>query len=98
MRTWNKRAVQGALIRLDQTGMIKRFRVRKKKQEDSWVICVQVQREPRPEDLENLGFRRQAGIADKSDGPLQDDLEGDILMRDLEADMIEDGDENETNN
>jgi hypothetical protein len=98
MRTWNKRAVQGALIRLDQSGMIKRFRVRKKKSEDSWVICVQIQREPRAEDLENLGFRRQAAIVDTADELLQDDGDGDTLMRDLEIDMLDDGDENVTNN
>jgi hypothetical protein len=98
MRTWNKRAVQGALIRLDQSGMIKRFRVRKKRTEDSWVICIQVQREPRAEDLENLGFRRQAAIADTTDELLQDDVDGDALMRDLEVDMLDDNGENENKN
>jgi hypothetical protein len=97
MRTWNKRAVQGALIRLDQSGMIKRFRVRKKKTEDSWVICIQIQREPRAEDLENLGFRRQAVVADPTDELLQDDGDGDTLMRDLEIDMLDDDDGNEAN-
>ncbi|KAH8725878.1 hypothetical protein GQ44DRAFT_749344 [Phaeosphaeriaceae sp. PMI808] len=98
MRTWNKRAVQGTLIRLDQTGMINRFRVRKKKLEDSWVTCIQVQREPRPEDLENLGFRRQTTAHDANDDPLQEDGEGDTLMRDLEADMLEDGDDDKVDN
>jgi hypothetical protein len=97
MRTWNKRAVQGALIRLDQSGMIKRFRVRKKKTEDSWVICIQVQREPRAEDLENLGFRRQAAIVDTTDELLQDDGDGDTLMRDLEIDMLDSDGGNEAN-
>lgn len=98
MRTWNKRAVQGALIRLDQSGMIRRFRIRKQKAEDSWVICIQIQREPRPEDLENLGFRRQAALTDTADELLQDDVDGDTLVRDLEVDMLEDGgDENNAN-
>ncbi|KAH7067638.1 hypothetical protein BKA63DRAFT_522548 [Paraphoma chrysanthemicola] len=98
IRTWNKRAVQGCLIRLDQSGLIKRFRVRKKETEDSWVICVQVQREPRPEDLENLGFRRQANIVDTSHELLQDDGDGDTLMRDLELDMLDDGGEDDEAN
>jgi hypothetical protein len=91
MRTWNKRAVQGALIRLDQSGMIRRFRIRKQKAEDSWINCIQIQREPRAEDLDNLGFRRQAAIVDTTDELLQDDIDGDTLMRDLEVDMLEDG-------
>ncbi|KAH7083589.1 hypothetical protein FB567DRAFT_87995 [Paraphoma chrysanthemicola] len=98
IRTWNKRAVQGCLIRLDQSGLIKRFRVRKKEREDSWVICIQVQREPRPEDLENLGFRRQATIVDTSHELLQDDGDGDTLMRDLELDMLDDGGEDDEAN
>jgi hypothetical protein len=91
MRTWNKRAVQGALIRLDQSGMIRRFRIRKQKAEDSWINCIQIQREPRAEDLDNLGFRRQAAIVDTTDEFLQEDIDGDTLMRDLEIDMLEDG-------
>jgi hypothetical protein len=99
MRTWNKRAVQGALIRLDQSGMIRRFRIRKQKAEESWINCIQIQREPRAEDLDNLGFRRQAAIVDTTDELPQDDVDGDTLMRDLEVDMLEDGaDENDANN
>jgi hypothetical protein len=98
MRTWNKRAVQGALIRLDQSGMIRRFRVRKRKSEDAWVICIQIQRAPSAEDLENLGFRRQAHVADTVDELLQDDVNDDDPMKDLEADMLDDGDENVANN
>jgi hypothetical protein len=98
MRTWNKRAVQGALIRLDQSGMIRRFRLRKKKTDDAWILCIQIQREPRAEDLENLGFRRQAPITDAAEELLHGDGDGDTLMRDLEVDMFDDGEENETNN
>ncbi|KAH7377781.1 hypothetical protein BKA66DRAFT_467206 [Pyrenochaeta sp. MPI-SDFR-AT-0127] len=92
MRTWNKRATQGALIRLDQTGMIKRFRVRKKHHEDSWATCVQILREPRDEDVSNLGFRRQATAIDETvDELLDEDVDGDTLMRDLEVDMLDTG-------
>lgn len=98
MRTWNKRAVQGALIRLDQSGMIKRFRVRKREDVDFWVICIEIQREPRPEDVENLGFKRQVALTDNADELLQDDGDGDTLMRDLEVDMLNDENDNERNN
>ncbi|KAF2825573.1 hypothetical protein CC86DRAFT_324045 [Ophiobolus disseminans] len=97
MRTWNKRAVQGALIRLDQTGMIKRFRIRKNKTEDSWTICIRVLREPRPEDIDNLGFKRQTHIVDAVEEQLQDDVDGDTFMRDLEVDMLDNGEKTETN-
>ncbi|KAF1847197.1 uncharacterized protein K460DRAFT_363304 [Cucurbitaria berberidis CBS 394.84] len=90
MTTWNKRATQGALIRLDQTGMIKRFRVRKKHSEDSWATCIQVLREPRDEDVNNLGFRRQPTTIDETvDELLDEDVDGDTLMRDLEVDMLD---------
>jgi hypothetical protein len=100
IRTWNKRAVQGTLVRLDQSGMIRRFRLRKRKTDQSWILCIQVQREPRDEDLENLGFKRQAPITGTTDELLQDDDDGDTLMRDLEVDMLDDCNENEieTNN
>lgn len=96
MRTWNKRAVQGSLIRLDQTGMIRRFRIRRNKSVDSWSICIRVLREPRPEDFDNLGFKRQAHVFDTADEILNGDTDGDTLMRDLEVDMLEDDEEKET--
>ncbi|KAH9871262.1 hypothetical protein IAQ61_005441 [Plenodomus lingam] len=93
MTTWNKRATQGALIRLDQTGMIKRLRVRKKKSEDSWLTCIQVLRKPCDEDVMNLRFRRQDHNAENAaDEVLDDDADGDTLMKDLEVDTLEDGD------
>ncbi|KAH9877975.1 hypothetical protein J1614_003192 [Plenodomus biglobosus] len=91
MTTWNKRATQGALVRLDQTGMIKRLSVRKKKSEDSWLTCIRILREPRDEDVMNLGFRRQGiGTGHAADEVLDDDADGDTLMRDLEVDTLED--------
>ena len=98
LATWNKRAVHGALIRLDQSGMIRRFQIRKQKSRDLWVTCIQIQREPRPEDLENLGFRRQAPITDTTGEQLQDDDDGETFMRDLEVDMLEDDEDNDGNN
>ncbi|EAT76632.2 hypothetical protein SNOG_16053 [Parastagonospora nodorum SN15] len=98
LATWNKRAVHGALIRLDQSGMIRRFQIRKQKSRDLWVTCIQIQREPRPEDLENLGFRRQAPIADTTGEQLQEDDDGETFMRDLEVDMLEDDEDNDGNN
>ncbi|KAF3032717.1 hypothetical protein E8E12_002635 [Didymella heteroderae] len=88
MTTWNKRAVQGALIRLDQTGMVKRFRARRKDAEDNWLTCIEVLREPRPEDHENLKFRRQVPLDEEVDEQSDEDVDGDTLMRDLEVDML----------
>lgn len=88
MTTWNKRAVQGALIRLDQTGMVKRFRARRKDAEDNWLTCIEVLREPRPEDHENLKFRRQVTLDEEADEQSDEDVDGDTLMRDLEVDML----------
>ncbi|KAF3053831.1 hypothetical protein E8E11_010436 [Didymella keratinophila] len=88
MTTWNKRAVQGALIRLDQTGMVKRFRARRKDAEDNWLTCIEVLREPRPEDHENLKFRRQVTLDEEADEQSDEDIDGDTLMRDLEVDML----------
>lgn len=88
MSTWNKRAVQGALIRLDQTGMVKRFRARRKHAEDNWLTCIEVLREPRPEDHDNLKFRRQAVVDEAADEQSDEDVDADTLMRDLEVDML----------
>lgn len=94
MATWNKRATQGALIRLAQSGMIKRFQVRKKKSEDSWATCIQILREPREIDVNNLGFRRQTVANDEPGDDSADELpdesvEGDAMMNDLEMDMLD---------
>jgi hypothetical protein len=71
--------------------MIKRRRVRKRKNADTWITVIQVLREPRDEDVKNLGFRKAVDIADEPDVELLDeDLDGDTLMRDLEVDMLED--------
>lgn len=78
--------------------MIRRFRVRKKKTTEAWVICIQVLREPKEDDIKNLGFRRHAPIPDVSEELLQDDADGDTLIRDLEVDMLETGDEDEYDN
>ncbi|RAR07213.1 tfiiic transcription initiation factor complex subunits protein [Stemphylium lycopersici] len=95
MSSWNKRATQGALIRLDQSGMIKRRRIRKKKTGDAWITCIQVMRAPRDEDLKNLGFRRTADLTDGSNTePLDEDADGDSVMKDLEVDMLEDAETN----
>lgn len=90
MSTWNKRAVQGALIRLDQTGMIKRFQAKKKGTENDWITCIQAMREPREEDFVNLGFRgRQTAADEPTDEQLDEDVDGDTLMRDLDVEMLE---------
>ncbi|EUC31021.1 hypothetical protein COCCADRAFT_102384 [Bipolaris zeicola 26-R-13] len=91
MSAWNKRATQGALIRLDQSGMIKRRRIRKQKSEDAWITCIQVLRAPKEEDLKNLGFRRTIDPADGSGAePLDESADGDDIMKDLEDDMLDD--------
>ncbi|KAF2126418.1 hypothetical protein P153DRAFT_388460 [Dothidotthia symphoricarpi CBS 119687] len=93
MATWNKRAVQGALIRLNQTGFIKRFQAHKKGTENDWIICIQVLREPREEDFVNLGFRgRQTVIDEPTDEQLDEDIDGDTLMRDLDVEMMDGAD------
>lgn len=78
--------------------MVRRFRVRKKKTVDAWVICIQVLRAPNGEDFKNLGFRRHAPASDTAEELLQDDGDGDTLMRDLEVDMLETEDEDEHDN
>ncbi|KAJ8107635.1 hypothetical protein OPT61_g8728 [Boeremia exigua] len=88
MSTWNKRAVQGALIRLDQTGMVKRFRARRKDAEEDWLTCIEVLREPRPEDHENLKFRRQVAVDEADEEQSDEDVDADTMMRDLEVDML----------
>ncbi|KAF2995726.1 hypothetical protein E8E13_004667 [Curvularia kusanoi] len=88
MTTWNKRAVQGALIRLDQSGMIKRFRARRKDSEDNWLTCIEVLREPRPEDHDNLKFRRHAAQDEVEDDQSDEEIDGDTMMKNLEVDML----------
>jgi hypothetical protein len=86
--TWNKRAVQGALIRLNQSGMIKRFRARRQDSEDNWLTCIEVLREPRPEDHDNLKFRRQVTFDEAEEGQSDEEIDGGTTMKDLEVDIL----------
>jgi hypothetical protein len=70
--------------------MIKRRSIRHKKIPDTYITVIQVLREPRDEDVKNLGFRRAVDLTDEPDSEqLDDDVDGDTLMRDLEVDMLE---------
>jgi hypothetical protein len=91
--TWNKRAVQGALIRLNQSGMIKRFRARRQDSEDNWLTCIEVLREPRPEDHDNLKFRRQITLDEVEEGQSDEEIDVDTAMKDLEVDILNDSPE-----
>lgn len=97
VQKWNGRAVRGAIVRLEQTGMLKRVRAHKKGARENWLVCVKLLREPNDEDIKNLKFRSQVAEEEPAEEPLlEEDAEGDALMRDIELDMINEVDsENE---
>lgn len=80
--------MQGALIRLDQSGMIKRFRARRQDSEDNWLTCIEVLREPRPEDHDNLKFRRQVAFNETGEEQSDEEIDGDTMMKELEVDIL----------
>jgi hypothetical protein len=96
---WNGRAVRGALIRLEQTGYLRRFTVERTSNDPRLVsnqnhfICVQRLREPIEDDIKNLKFKRMAGssAADAAEEELLDaENAGDGSMQDLERDLMND--------
>ena len=80
--------MQGALIRLDQSGMIKRFRARRQDSEDNWLTCIEVLREPRPEDHDNLKFRRQVAFNEAEEDQSDEEIDDDTTMKDLEVAIL----------
>ncbi|KAL5440139.1 hypothetical protein PMIN07_003699 [Paraphaeosphaeria minitans] len=94
---WNGRAVRGALIRLEQTGYLRRFTVEKQSRHSllmsNHFICIQRLREPLEDDIQNLKFKRIAGstAADAVDEePLEADNVADGSMQELEQDLMND--------
>ncbi|KAJ4356714.1 uncharacterized protein N0V89_004750 [Didymosphaeria variabile] len=95
---WNGRAVRGALIRLEQTGYLRRFSVEKRRKDprlkSNHFICIQRLRDPIEDDIKNLKFKRMAG-ASASDAveevPPEDENAGDGSMQELEQDLMNDG-------
>ncbi|KAK7192050.1 hypothetical protein DPSP01_003916 [Paraphaeosphaeria sporulosa] len=94
---WNGRAVRGALIRLEQTGYLRRFTVEKQSRDSHLMsnhfICIQRLREPLEDDIQNLKFKRIAGstAADAVDEePVEIETTADGSMQDLEQDLMND--------
>ncbi|KAF2438457.1 hypothetical protein P171DRAFT_477338 [Karstenula rhodostoma CBS 690.94] len=94
---WNGRAVRGALIRLEQTGYLRRFTVEKQSRDSHLLsnqfICVQRLREPMEDDLNNLKFKRiaESSAADAADEePLEVEKAGEGSMQELEQDLMND--------
>lgn len=98
VQSWNRRAVRGAIIRLEQTGFIKRVRALKKGSTDRWLVCVKLLREPADDDIKNLGFRRVVPETEHAeDEPLDDDdVEAESFMRDMEIDIMGSENDDET--
>ena len=93
VQNWNGRAVRGAIVRLEQTGFVKRVRARKKGTKDKWLVCIKLLREPNADDLRNLKFRRAVPDLDQPDDePLEEDAEGDAFMRDVDLTLLDEVD------
>lgn len=97
MERWNGRAVRGALVRLEQTGYLRRFTVEKQSREShllsNYFVCVQRLREPIEDDINNLKFKRIAGsgAADAVDEEsLEAENAADGSMQELEQDLMDD--------
>src|SRR5262245_48854966 len=93
MQKWNGRAVRGAILRLEQTGFVKRVRARKKglrESHDKWLVCVKLLRDPIDEDFKNLGFRKVVPEVGQPEPDIFDDDDyGDALDRDVELEMMD---------
>lgn len=95
---WNGRAVRGALIRLEQTGYLRRFTMEKKRWDpqlkSNHFICVQRLREPNENDLNNLKFKSIAGPSASGtieEQPLEDEGTHDGFVHEMEQDLMNEG-------
>ncbi|ORY03208.1 hypothetical protein BCR34DRAFT_72607 [Clohesyomyces aquaticus] len=87
MKAWNKRATGSALIRLEESGLLRRFRARRKGSGDVWLICISALREPTEDDIKNLYFKRKNDRIRPTTNILEEDEDGDDIMRDLELEV-----------
>ncbi|KAF2260160.1 hypothetical protein CC78DRAFT_620456 [Lojkania enalia] len=89
---WNGRAVRTSLLRLEETGFIKRLRARKTGSSCDWIVCIRLERAPNEIDIKNLNNRRRNHSAlhsEPTEPILEEDDEGDSLYRDVDLDMLE---------
>jgi transcription factor C subunit 3 len=84
-----------AIYRLEETGMVQRKRALKRGSNTETSIVIKLLRPPQQEDLNNLSFRRKAVPAEPSEEILEEDEDGDELMRDLDLELEFDVDEEE---
>jgi transcription factor C subunit 3 len=72
---------------LEETGFLERKRVFRKGTQKNTTVVIKLLRPPNDEDLKNLSFRRRAAVPEQSGVILEEDDEGDDMMRDLELDL-----------
>ncbi|KAF2873578.1 hypothetical protein BDV95DRAFT_605072 [Massariosphaeria phaeospora] len=100
VQLWKHRAIRTAILRLDRTGLVKRVRARKKGSKSTWLVCIKLVREPNNDDIKNLRSRRLRNLdepVENIEEPLEEDEDGDGLMRDLDLDLeLQSEDEHDT--
>ncbi|PVH97536.1 hypothetical protein DM02DRAFT_567905 [Periconia macrospinosa] len=87
LQKWYKRSVRSSLLRLESNEYIKRVQAPRKGSR-KLLVCIKALREPTEDDIQSLRFKR--GVPEPQDEELlEEDIEGDTLMRDLELDIME---------
>ncbi|KAF2190178.1 hypothetical protein K469DRAFT_747402 [Zopfia rhizophila CBS 207.26] len=98
LKKWNGRAIQSAILRLEETEFIRRVRARRKGSKTVWLICIKLLRPPNDEDIKNLNFKRRRDLAAPVENILEEDEGGDDIMRDLELEVDFDDDDTSGSN
>lgn len=97
MQQWNSPAIRTAIYRLEDSGFIQRRQASSKGSRSTKIVVIKLLRPPTDEDIKNLSFRRNKHAhGEISDGILEEDEEGDDIMRDIDLDLESD-DEIENN-
>ncbi|KAF2466071.1 uncharacterized protein BDR25DRAFT_345687 [Lindgomyces ingoldianus] len=87
MKLWNQRAIRNAVIRLAESGFLRRVRARRRGSRDTWLVCLSALREPNEDDIKNLHFKRRNESTRSMNNILEEDEDSDDIMRDLELEV-----------
>ncbi|KAF1994359.1 hypothetical protein P154DRAFT_527154 [Amniculicola lignicola CBS 123094] len=88
---WPARTIRSTIVRLEESGLLKRVRARRKGSTEKWSTCIKLLREPNDADMKIMRFRRKQAQNEPPERVLEEDEDGDEAMRDMELEIESDG-------
>ncbi|KAF2658955.1 hypothetical protein K491DRAFT_676096 [Lophiostoma macrostomum CBS 122681] len=93
MQQWHGRAVRNAVYRLEESGFLERKRVYKQSCKNAPPMVLKLLRAPNEDDVKALSAGRRSVAPKATEKILEEDEDGDEVMRDLDLDLESESEE-----